>query len=274
MMVGTRVQTTSPYARRIEVLWRLHREQVLESFPHEPGLPKNGAEYLASVNHHYVGDAYHSLSIEGYHVSPQLIEAVVNHRWNPDESPIDGVDRDALAARGYYEAFQAVKRTLARVLEGVNASDAVEQDLPEWYRLLWRPCQEAQLIPPEHTIGYRRGPVYIRGSKHVPPPREALMDAMEMLFSCLKQEPHAAVRAVLGHYLFVFIHPYPDGNGRIGRFVMNAMFASGGYPWTVVRADNRDAYIGALEEVHLKGDISRLARFLAHEMEATPLITE
>ncbi|WP_366635422.1 Fic family protein [Aquisalimonas sp.] len=41
------------------------------------------------------------------------------------------------------------------------------------------------------------------------------------------------MRAVLGHWLFGSIHPYPDGNGRMGRFTMNAMLASGGYPWTV-----------------------------------------
>jgi len=44
---------------------------------------------------------------------------------------------------------------------------------------------------------------------------------------------HPGVRAVLGRWLFGYIHPYPDGNGRMARFVMNAMLASGGYPWTV-----------------------------------------
>ena len=61
------------------------------------------------------------------------------------------------------------------------------------------------------------------------PPRDALLDAMETLFDLLAREPEAAVRAVLDHHLFVFIHPYFDGNGRIGRFLMNAMLASGGY---------------------------------------------
>jgi hypothetical protein len=38
------------------------------------------------------------------------------------------------------------------------------------------------------------------------------------------------VPAVLGHWLFGYIHPYPDGNGRIARFLMNVMLASGGIP--------------------------------------------
>ena len=42
------------------------------------------------------------------------------------------------------------------------------------------------------------------------------------------------VRAVLGHWLCGYVRPYPDGNGRMARFVMNPMLASSGYPWTVV----------------------------------------
>ncbi|HRH89073.1 MAG TPA: Fic family protein, partial [Rubrivivax sp.] len=42
---------------------------------------------------------------------------------------------------------------------------------------------------------------------------------------------------MLGHFLFVHIHPYSDGNGRIGRFILNTFLASGGYPWTVIRVE-------------------------------------
>lgn len=74
------------------------------------------------------------------------------------------------------------------------------------------------------------------------------MDGMETLFTLLKQETEPAARAVLGHFLFVFIHPYPDGNGRLGRFLMNAMLASGGYPWAVIRLKRRQQYMKVLEQ--------------------------
>ncbi|WP_231973637.1 Fic family protein [Variovorax sp. HW608] len=64
---------------------------------------------------------------------------------------------------------------------------------------------------------------------------------MPVLFELLRDERSAAVRAVLGHFAFVFIHPYVDGNGRLGRFIMNAMLASGGFPWTLLRLEDRDA---------------------------------
>jgi Fic family protein len=55
----------------------------------------------------------------------------------------------------------------------------------------------------------------------------------------LKKESEPAVRAVLAHWLIGYVHPYPDGNGRMARFLMNAMFASGGFPWVVVRVEDR-----------------------------------
>ena len=71
---------------------------------------------------------------------------------------------------------------------------------------------------------------------------------MPALFDLLEQEPEPGVRAVLGHWLFGYIHPYPDGNGRMARFLMNAMLASGGYPWTVIRVEDRNAYLAALDQ--------------------------
>ena len=79
------------------------------------------------------------------------------------------------------------------------------------------------------------------------------------------------MRAVLGHHLFVFIHPYFDGNGRIGRFMANALLASGGYPWTVVRVSRRQQYMAAPEEASVRGDILPLTRFIAEEMGAEPV---
>jgi Fic family protein len=76
--------------------------------------------------------------------------------------------------------------------------------------------------------GYRNAPVYIRRSMHVPPNSAAVRDAMPVFFQMLTEESEASVRVVLGHFIFVYIHPYMDGNGRIGRFLMNVMLAAGG----------------------------------------------
>ena len=75
------------------------------------------------------------------------------------------------------------------------------------------------------------------------------------------------MRVVLGHFVFVYIHPYMDGNGRIGRFLMNVMLGAGGYPWTVVPLERRDAYMTALEEASVRQNVALFADFLAQLVE-------
>jgi Fic family protein len=62
--------------------------------------------------------------------------------------------------------------------------------------------------------------------------------------------------------VYVYIHPYTDGNGRMGRFLMNVMLASGGYPWTVIPVERRDDYMRALEAASVKQDIRPFADFV------------
>ena len=82
------------------------------------------------------------------------------------------------------------------------------------------------------------------------------------------------MRAVLGHFIFVFIHPYSDGNGRIGRFLMNLMLGSGNYSWTVIRVERRAAYMAALEQASVHGKISDFAKFVAEELSASTALKQ
>jgi hypothetical protein len=183
--------------------------------------------------------------------------------WNPEANEADRAQRDALAARGYYDAFQAVKASVSSVLNGANPGVTAEADHRGWYRQLFGPSVAAGLVPAGSLAGYRNGPVYIRGSRHVPLNPDAVRDAMAVLFEKLEAETEASVRIVLGHFIFVYIHPYLDGNGRMGRFLMNLMFAAGGYSWTVVPVQRRAAYMDALERASALQDIGPFTDFLA-----------
>ncbi len=68
---------------------------------------------------------------------------------------------------------------------------------------------------------------------------------------------------VLGNFVFDNIHPYLDANGRIGRFLMNVMMGSGGYPWTVIPVGDRNIYVEALEKASVGEDIVPFTKFLA-----------
>ena len=254
---------TSPYVNRMRMDWARMREDVLRIFPKAPGIPADAASYLKKVEELYVNDAYNSLSIEGYRVSAELIEKVRSGKWNPDAHKSDRDQRDALAARGYWQAFQAVKASIKNVLGGTNAGQTADRDHAKWYRELFGPSVTAGIVQAADLAGYRNGQVYVRRSMHTPPNMEAVRDLMPAFFELLQQEEQPAVRVVLGHFFFVYIHPYMDGNGRMGRFLMNLMMASGGYPWTIVPLVRRKGYMSALESASVEGDIRPFANLLA-----------
>jgi hypothetical protein len=253
----------SPYINRIRMNWAEMRKVVLETFPQAPKLRQNTDDYLKHVDDIYLTDAYHSLSIEGYRVSEALIERVRSGNWDPETNSKDKEYADALAARGYWQAFQAVKKSVAKVLNETAPGIVVGNDHARWYRELFAPSVTAGLIAASDLAGYRSQPVYIRKSMHVPPRYEAVRDLMPALFNLLKNEKDPGARVVLGHFFFVYIHPYIDGNGRMGRFLMNVMLASGGYPWTVISLETRDDYMAALEEASVRKNIEPFSRFLA-----------
>lgn len=254
----------SPYAGRIRLMWEQMRGPVIERFPEAPGLPDDGKAYLKRVQDAYVKDAYHSLSIEGYQVSPELIERVRIGSWNPDADAKDREYEDGLAARGYWLAYQAVLDSVRKVLAGENAGEVADENHGDWYREMFTPSVQAGLANMRDLAGYRNGQVYLRGSTHVPLNCDAVRDVMPVFFEMLTQEPDPKVRVVLGHFIFVYIHPYMDGNGRIGRFLMNVMLASGGYPWTIIPVNQRKDYMAALEAASGQQDIVPFTDFLAN----------
>ncbi len=254
----------SPFANRIKLMWQQMREIVIKDFAPAPGIPKDHEAYLKDVDAIYVTDAYHSLSIERYKVTPELIERVSSGAWNAKENEDDKKQKDAMAARGYYQSFQIVKETIVKILGGANPGAQVDKDHQRWYRELFDPSVATGILKAADLAGYRSHQVFISNSKHVPLSVDAMRDAMPILFELLENEPEASVRAVLGHFIFVFIHPYMDGNGRMGRFLMNVMLASGGYPWTVIPVEKRQEYMKTLEQASIDQDISAFSKFVAY----------
>ena len=256
----------APIVGRLQSMWEAFREPVVRLFPKAQGLPRDTDAYLSAVDELYRTDAYHSLSIEGYRVTPALIERVREGGWDPDGNDADRRSRDALAARGYWQAFRLVREAVAKVIRGAHPADVVRTVHRDWYRELFQPFVTSGIMGAAALAGDRNDAVFLRGSRHVPPRREAVRDAMPALFDLLQDEPEPSVRAVLGHWLFGYVHPYPDGNGRMARWVMNVMLASGGYPWTVIRVDMRDAYLAALERASVDQEIEPFARLVADQV--------
>ena len=257
-------RVVSPYTGRMRLMWEQMRHSVVKHFPIPHAASIDISAYMTNVEDAYANDAYHSLSIEGYRVSPDLIEQIRQGEWSPDKDDEDRRHQDALAAHGYYRAFQAVKQSVQEVLRGQNAGVVARQQHSDWYRELFAPLVNAGILDSTSLAGYRNGQVFLRGSRHIPASPEAVSDMMRVFFDLLENEDNPAVRVVLGHFVLVYVHPYMDGNGRIGRFLMNVLLASGGYPWTVIPLDSRDDYMASLEAASVDQDIVPFTQFLAN----------
>ena len=249
--------SVSPYASRIRLMWTKMR-QIVITLKESTGITPSKidlADVLSNMDATYIKDSYNSLSIEGYKVTEELLERVRSGEWDPK--------KDALAARGYYQAYQALRASIFdTITSGTDAAIMYVKGHQSWHFQLFEPCISAGIIKASDLIGYRTHQVYIRNSMHVPLNPDAVLDAMESLGNMMKEEPDALVRAILGHFFFVYIHPYMDGNGRTARFTMNSQLVTGGYPWVVVPLERREQYMKALEKASVEEDISIFAEFV------------
>jgi len=255
----------SPYASRIRLMWMQMRKVVIDMIKIQP-VQQDAASVLAMMDATYVKDSYNSLSIEGYKITEGLLERVRSGNWDPEENEEDKERRNALAARGYYQAYELLKQGVKDCFSGKAPAQLYAKGHQDWHFQLFEPCVRAGIVKASDLIGYRRHQVYIRNSMHTPLNPDAVLDAMSALSDLMMQEENALVRAILGHFFFVYIHPYMDGNGRTARFVMNSQLVTAGYPWVVIPVERRQEYMAALEQASVEGNIEGFVRFIGRVM--------
>ncbi|WP_116107650.1 Fic family protein [Lewinella sp. IMCC34191] len=120
-----------------------------------------------------------------------------------------------------------------------------------------------------HVGVYKREPNHVRtasGKMHyfaepnaVPGLMRELLDWYELAER--EDELHPLLRATVLHHEFVAIHPFDDGNGRIGRMVMNFALMRAGFPATIIPVSNRLEYYRALSAAD-EGDYVPLVSFV------------
>ena len=75
---------------------------------------------------------------------------------------------------------------------------------------------------------------------------DELAQAIEKYYSDLKEGRHPFESAIMFHYTFETIHPFTDGNGRVGREILNYMLKKERFPKLLFLGRDRDRYISAL----------------------------
>lgn len=123
----------------------------------------------------------------------------------------------------------------------------------------------AMLIDHIFTGGiYRNVDVYISGAQHTPPsPMEMYRQVKEFYadLSWKGKEPNPIELAAWTHAEFVRIHPFPDGNGRTSRLIMNYQFLTNGFPAVSIAKENRLEYFNTLECYAVEGNLAPFGRY-------------
>ncbi|MBU0953283.1 MAG: Fic family protein [Nanoarchaeota archaeon] len=119
--------------------------------------------------------------------------------------------------------------------------------------------------------GFKHVPNFIAGSHVQTSSPERVRRDIAALLSWIAANPqklHPLQLAVLAHGKFERIHPFEDGNGRVGRFLFNVMLVNNNYPPVIIRKTQRTAYLNALQDFD-EGHPQTLERFLLAKYKET-----
>lgn len=198
---------------------------------------------------------YNSNGIEGNSLTLKETYLVIQEGITIKNKPL----KDHLEARGHYEAIEFIADLVAHEKRHTLS----EKLIRELHTLV------IQLTEKEWAGRYRNANVLITGARHKPP--DALevpgkMSDLVMWFHRVRNKLHPVELAAIFHHRFVHIHPFFDGNGRVGRLLMNVLLMQQGYPITVILKNERKKYYDVLERAD-GSDPDPLVRFVARNVE-------
>lgn len=204
-------------------------------------------------------DAYHSTTMEGYRISREISDAIVRGEPLPNGPQDRESLQAAMAIQGYSIAFREV---LARSQRKAPVDTDLILDLHE---ALFRPSVDAGIADSAALRGWRNSSVGLRGWRHVPPNPKKIPDLIGGLERFAARKDLSPIgRALLVHLEFATIHPFMDGNGRLGRLLMNHVLLSAGLPWVTIRSDERAPFFKAIEHAQVDADAVPFIRFVWH----------
>ena len=122
----------------------------------------------------------------------------------------------------------------------------------------------------ENPGKYREIQVYLgRGrlaSKHIPPPPDLVSQEIKRLVKWVNSKKvHPVVLACFAHHLFIAIHPFIDGNGRVGRLILHFLLYKNGYPPVNILNKEKIKYVDCLEKAR-DGNLKPFADFISQHI--------
>lgn len=137
-----------------------------------------------------------------------------------------------------------------------------EEDIVKMHRMLVKDM--------EIETGYKKVPNFLLGRKVDTVAPENVKTEMNKLLAWFHKEKkmHPLQKAAHFHGRFEKIHPFDDGNGRVGRFLINVGLVDKGYAPLIIRKNQRIAYLKCLEDFD-NGYKTNLERFFLEKYKKT-----
>lgn len=164
-------------------------------------------------------------------------------------------------------------KDLREIYETRNSREVIEMILNNKFKLTEQDTIKMhKLLVKDMGIqtGYKQIPNYLVGRKVDTTPPEEVENEMKKLLDWFENEKtkHPLQKAALLHGKFEKIHPFDDGNGRVGRFLINVILINNGYAPLIIRKSQRIAYLKALEDYD-NGYTKNLERFILEKYKNT-----
>jgi Fic family protein len=176
---------------------------------------------------------YHSNALEGNTLTLAETEMVLAYGMTIAGHPL----REHLEVTNHAKAYDVMERLIKNPID----MEAV---------LFLHRLVKAQIDEDAGLI--RTAPVHIRGASFTPPHAKDvplyLAQWTRWLHSEQALQYDSVTRAAIAHHDFESIHPFSDGNGRVGRLLLNIMLMQDGYPPALILRDWRQRYIQALQQ--------------------------
>jgi hypothetical protein len=249
-------------------------EEVRLLHEHLGGLPR-AVEADHVLRQIWIDDVHNSTAIEGNTMTRVQVEELVEHRRSSASL------QETLEVEGYSRAADWVYRS------AVDYTDVPMLVVSEIHKLVMElPWKIAPPTTGDMPGMWRKGAVRVRDVQVSLPPSIPADLAAWSESTGKHGEQHPLVHAAHHHAWFERIHPFVDGNGRVGRLLLNFMLIQSGYPPAVILASQRPRYLQALRiadsgnanplaEVIARAVSSALSRFLipnlAGEAKLVPL---
>lgn len=192
-------------------------------------------DVLKQLQEYYkIGLTYTSNALEGNTLDLAETKVVIEDGLTINGKPM----KDHLEILGHADAF-------SELLELAKSDSITEENIKCLHKLFYIK------IDPQNAGCYRKNAVIVTGASiDFPLPKELdrKMQNFVESFSKLRENLHPVEFAAMVHALFVNIHPFIDGNGRVARLLMNLVLLQAGYNITVIPPVVRADYIRALQE--------------------------